>query len=99
MEQTEEFDILKEHTKELLAPLSAASGTGHPQRHRNMQTQALAGITALAYPYHSALPFQGKLLWSHLLTSDAHSANPGASLLCKEAVQQGRCLGDETLRV
>ena len=26
-----------------------------------MQAQALAGITALAYPYHPAFPFQTKL--------------------------------------
>lgn len=69
VERAEEFDILKKHTKEFLAPFSDTSGTGHPQRGRNMQTQALAGITALAYLHHAALPFQAKLLWSHSLTS------------------------------
>lgn len=63
-----------------------------------MQAQALAGVTALVYPCHSALPLQGKLLWSHSHTT-AQRTNPDASQLCKEAAQHERCSGDGTLGV
>lgn len=97
VKETQEFDILKEHTKEFLAPLSDTSGTGHPRRHRNMQTQAPAGIRALAYPHHSALPFHRKLLWSHTPAKHSTEHLADASQLHKEAAQQERCLGDGTL--
>ena len=84
------------HTKEFLAPFSDTSGNSHPQRHRNMQAQALAGITALAYPYHPAFPFQTKLKSPATARSSALIHVP---LDHGEVAQQERNLGDRMHRV
>lgn len=83
MEQTEELDILKEHTEELLAPLSDTSGTGHPQRHQNVQTEAWLVLELLHVPISQ--------LFHLIFHLSAHRA------LLQILPDTERCLGDGTL--
>lgn len=63
-EQTEEPGILREHTEEFLAPLSDTSGTGHPQSHQNVQTEAWLVLQHCHVPFSQLFHLPDKPLWS-----------------------------------
>lgn len=89
MEQTEELDILKEHTEELLAPLSDTSGTGHPQRHQNVQTEAWLVLQHLHVPISQLF---------HLKASSSGAHRALIQILPDTQRQhKKRCLEDGTL--
>lgn len=86
--KTEELDILKEHTEELLAPLADTSGTGHPQRHQNVQTEAWLVLQHLHVPISQLF---------HLKASSSGARRaPILILPDAEGQHSERCMGDGT---